>query len=224
MKHSPSFIIYTSLITFSLLLSVQADETKFVAHSQKLSNKIESGLEIRANMLGSSGRFRQDYTLHDTHSNELSECYSTSDLTTKGASLQIGYAREYRRRQQSSYLYMGLESQKWNDAYDSIYQAVILGAEGGIGSQNIKFIYGGEFAVGALDTGVDGLGYLATFTAEPYVGMRFLLPHNFSVNMRVGARFYSIESVEKEEGTNILLSVNSAYTANAQIGLGYSFY
>jgi len=223
MKHSPSFIIYTSLITFSLLLPAQAEETKFVAHSRKLTN-IESGLEIRANLLGSSGRFRQDLTLYDPYGYELSKCHDMSDLTTKGGSILIGYAREYRRRQQSSYLYMGLESQKWNDTYDSIYQAFIVGAEGGIGSQNIKFIYGGEFAVGALDTGVDGLGYLATFTAEPYVGMRFLLVHNFSVNIRVGARFYSIESVEKVEGVNTLLSANSAYTTNAQIGLGYSFY
>jgi len=218
---------YFQLFTFLslvLLLPVQAEEKSFVSHSKKLTNKSESGLEVRVNILGSSGRFRQDFTLNDISGNALRKYHYTSDLTTKGGSLLLGYAREYRHKKQSSFLYIGVESQKWNDAYDSIYKAFVVGAEGGIGSQNIKFIYGGEFAGGALATGSDGLGHLTAFTAEPYVGMRFLLEHNFSINMRAGARFYSIESVEASDGVNTLTSVNSAYTANAQVGLGYSFY
>ena len=223
MKHSKASMIYIFCVSFTLL-SVQADENVFVSHSKKLSKQIESGLEIRVNLLGSSGRFRQEIFLNDPNGETLHSTHDTTDLTTKGGSLLLGYAREYKNRHQSSFLYFGLESQKWNDAYDSIYKAFIVGLEGGVGSQSLKLIYGGEFAVGALDTGIDGLGYLATFTAEPYVGMRFLFIENFSVNMRIGARFYSIESVEKKNGANTMLSENSAYTANAQIGLGYSFY
>jgi len=224
MRDTQLFMIYISLVGSTLLLSAHADENKFVAQTKERSSKTRSALEVRVNLLGSSGRFRQELTLKDPNANNLTQGHDISDLTTKGGSLLVGYAREYRRSHQSSYLYMGIESQKWNDAYDSVYKAFIVGLEGGVGSQSLKIIYGGEFAVGALDTGVDGLGYLATFTAEPYVGMRFLFIENFSLNMRIGARFYSIESVEKKNGANTMLSENSAYTANAQIGLGYSFY
>ena len=224
MKCSQALILQLVFVTFALEFSAQAEEQKFIAHTAKLSNKIASGLEIRINVLGSSGRFKQEFTLKDPDGEHLSSAHNTTDLTTKGGSLLVGYAREYKNRHQSSYLYLGLESQKWNDAYDSLYSAFVIGLEGGVGSQSLKLIYGGEFAVGALDTGIDKLGYLATFTAEPYVGMRFIFMQNFSINMRIGTRFYSVEAVEQENGVNTRLSENSAYTANAQIGLGYSFY
>ena len=208
------------LILFGLGISILSHADGY----KKLSNSSASGLEFRVNLLGSSGRFQQDFVIRDVNANDLESYQYTSDLTTKGTSLLVGYAREYRRQKQSSYLYLGYESQKWNDGYESVYHAAILGLEGGVGGPNIKFIYGGEFAVGTLDTGLDDLGYLATFTAEPFVGMRVLLIEHLNLNLRVGARFYSIESVESLEGVNTLLSQNSAYTANAQIGFGYSFY
>ena len=224
MRYHHPLLTYSFLMTVGVLSSTCAQEYTPSPHYQAPSKKIASGLEVRVNLLGSSGRFSQDLTLSDPNGHELKSSGRVSDLTTKGGSLLLGYAREYRRGYQSSFLYVGFESQKWNDAYDSIYQAFMIGAEGGVGGSDIKFIYGGEFAAGVLDTGSDSLGYLATFTAEPYGGMRFLLTHNISINMRVGARFYSVGAVESMEGVNTLLSQNSAYTVNAQIGLGYSFY
>ena len=224
MRYHHPLLTYSFLITVVILSSTYAQEYTSTPYYQRLSKRIESGLEVRVNLLGSSGRFSQNLTLSDPNGHELKTNERVSDLTTKGGSLLLGYAREYRRGYQSSFIYFGFESQKWNDAYDSVYQAFMIGVEGGVGGPDVKFIYGGEFAAGVLDTGLDGLGYLATFTAEPYGGMRFLLTHNISINMRVGARFYSVEAVESLEGVNTLLNQNSAYTVNAQIGLGYSFY
>ena len=224
MRYHHSLLTYSFIMSAVTLSTTYAQEYTTTSYHQALSKKTRSGLEIRVNLLGSSGRFSQDLTLSDPNGYELRSSEKVLDLTTKGGSLLLGYAREYKRGYESSFLYFGFESQKWNDTYDSVYQAFMIGAEGGIGGPSVKFIYGGEFAAGVLDTSSDTLGYLATFTAEPYVGMRFLLTGNISVNMRAGARFYSVEAVESTEDTNTLLSQNSAYTVNAQIGLGYSFY
>ena len=193
------------------------------ASTPELQNTLKrnsSGLEVRANVLGSSGRFVQDFIETDANGNSKREYSDTSDLTTKGYSLIVGYARDYVRRDQYSFFYIGYENQKWNDAYDSVYHAGLIGVEGGIGGRTVKLIYGGEFAFGTLDTGIDGLGYLYTFTAEPFIGFRVLPAKGLSINFRVGARGYFIEEVTLENVT----SENAAFTANAQIGIGYSFY
>lgn len=210
-------ILIITTIIFSLS-TLEAGEYK-----PSLSKGSTSGIEVRINGLYSSGRFVQDLTPEGTSTEQTSQ--DTSDLTTKGFSVLLGYGREYRRQTQSSFLYIGYENQKWNDAYDSQYHAFIIGAEGGLGSRSVKFIYGGEFAFGALATGVDGLGYLSTFTAEPYVGFRLLSTMGLSLNFRVGARFYAIEHADlfSSSGSNVL-SENSAYSGNVQIGLGYRFY
>jgi len=211
-------ILITTTIIFSLS-TLEAGEYK-----PSLSKGSESGIEVRLNGLYSSGRFVQELTEHDATGVLLQTDTKSSDLTTKGFSVLLGYGREYRKREQSSFIYMGYEGQKWNDAYDSQYHAFIVGVEGGIGNAMLKFIYGGEFAFGVLDTGAESLGYLSTFTAEPYVGLRLLSPMGLSLNFRIGARGYYVEEVERMELGNSVLSENSAYTANVQFGLGYQFY
>lgn len=204
---------------FLLSITVQAQEYK-----PPLSKGSASGIEVRLNGLYSSGRFVQDITSYDASDTVVQTDKKSSDLTTKGFSLLLGFAREYRKREQSSFLYMGYERQKWNDAYDSDYHAFVVGVEGGVGSRKVKFIYGGEFAFGALDTGKDGLGYLSTFTGEPYIGLRLLSSTGLSLNFRVGARGYYIEGVEESITNGSVSSENSAYTANVQLGIGYRFY
>ena len=216
-----SNVITLSLITTSsfLLLPAQAESSK-----PTLSKNSVSGLEIRVNALYSSGRFEQEITKYNPTQHVIHTDEKSSDLTTKGFSLLLGYAKEYRKQEQSSFFYMGYEGQQWNDAFDSQYHAFIVGAEGGLGNATIKLIYGGEFAFGALDTKADALGYLSTFTAEPFVGFRVLSTTGLSFNFRVGARGYFIESVEETVLGGSTLSENGAYTANVQLGLGYRFY
>ena len=183
-----------------------------------------SGLEVRANVLASSGRFVQDIVVTDASGNVLRTDRETSDLTSKGFSLLVGYGREYVRRDQSSFLYVGFESQKWSDEYESDLRAFLLGAEGGIGSRSAKFIYGSEFGFGSLKTGRTETGDLFTFSLEPYIGFRMLFVDGLSVNFRVGARAFSIEETTGSAAGNIVINENSAFTANAQVGVGYSFY
>jgi len=218
LRYVKRILKFQLMSVFLVLAPLHAD-----GYKPPLSNGTVSGVEVRLNGLYSSGRFVQDFTLQSPSAEETSQ--DTSDLTTKGFSVLLGYGREYRRRAQSSFLYIGYENQKWNDAYDSQYHAFIIGAEGGVGSRSVKFIYGGEFAFGALDTGVDGLGYLSTFTAEPYVGFRVLSSMGLTLNFRVGARFYAIERADlfASSGSHVI-SENSAYSGNVQIGLGYRFY
>ena len=185
------------------------------------ASKDKAGLEIRANAVGGSGRFMQSIHTLDGENNTGNRQNVTSDLTNKGYSLLVGYGRNYYHRGQSSLLYIGYENQKWNDKYDSIYHAFLMGIEGALGTPTVKFVYGGEFAFGALDTGIDGLGYLSTFSAEPYIGLRLLTQNAFSLNLRLGARWYAIEDVVTP---NVMRSENSAFIANAQVGVGYSFY
>jgi len=192
-----------------------------VLFSPLRASKHTSGVELRVNAVGGSGRFMQSIHMLDTEGNTLSTHNVTSDLTNKGYSLLVGYGRNYRHRGQSSLLYIGYENQKWNDDYDSVYHAFIVGMEGALGAPSVKFVYGGEFAFGALDTGIDGLGYLSTFSLEPYVGLRLLTHHAFSLNLRLGARWYAIEDAVT---SNLMRSENSAFIANAQVGIGYSFY
>lgn len=222
MRHDKYFVILLSLFSFALLSTLQAEESDGIyAHDHKSSLKRNtSGLEVRANVLASSGRFVQDFFETDSGGNTVQVDSSTSDLTTKGYSLIVGYGRDYVRRDQYSFFYIGYENQKWSDEFDSVYHAGLIGVEGGIGGRTVKLIYGGEFAFGTLETGIDGLGYLYTFTAEPFIGLRVLATEGLSINFRVGVRGYFIEEVTLENVT----SENAAFTANAQIGVGYSFY
>ena len=214
MKKSKKSILFLCLLTAISSTLVQAEEYQLTPMKQSTS-----GVELRLNGLYSSGRFVQNITKDDSSTIE-----KTSDLTTKGFSVLVGYAREYRKRDQSSFFYVGYESQKWNDAYDSRYHAFIAGVEGGVGNAMVKFIYGGEFAFGALDTGKDGLGYLSTFTAEPYIGLRLLSSSGFSLNFRGGVRAYAIEGAKWEITGGSVSSSNSAYSGNIQVGLGYQFH
>ena len=218
-KYLAILLSITSLGLFSLL---QAEESSSSYEKPSLK-KSASGVEIRANFLASSGRFVQNFTETDPSGHEI-QYSDTSDLTTKGFSLLIGYGQDYKYRNQSSFLYIGYENQNWSDEYDSFYHGAIIGAEGAIGSRTLKLFYGGEFASGALDTGEEGLGYLYTFSAEPFIGLRVLPADGISINFRVGVRGVYIEDVESMKDGNTLTSGNSAYTANALIGLGYSFY
>jgi len=220
MQDHKYFILTLSFLVSGLFMTLHAD----AFHKKSVLRKSSSGVEVRANFVGSSGRFVQDFTERDSSGNVVDTYSKTADLTSKGLSLQVGYARDYVRRDQYSFLYIGYEAQKWNDAYESDFHAFIIGAEGGIGSRTLKFIYGGEFGFGALDTGSDGLGYLGTFSAEPYVGLKVLLGEAFSLNFRMGARGFYIEEVVHANGANEVTSQNGAYTANGQIGLGYRFY
>lgn len=223
MKNDKKIAILSLILGLGLFSTLQAEE--YVPEYEKTSLKRSgSGLELRVNLLASSGRFIQDFTETDPSGNTVRTYSDTSDLTSRGFSLIVGYGRDYIRRDQSSFLYIGYENQKWSDEYDSTYHAFLLGAEGGLGSRSLKFIYGGEFAFGSLDTGVDGLGYLYTFSAEPYVGLRLLSDGGLSLNFRVGARGYFIEEVISANAGNVVTSENAAFTANAQIGVGYSFY
>ncbi len=215
LKYYGSMVKVTILVCSMFVSSLQAD-----VYTAPLSKHTKSGMEVRLNALYSSGRFVQNITETDPLTNREHEYERTSDLTTKGFSVLLGYAREYRKQDQSSFLYIGYENQRWNDAYDSRYHAFIVGLEGGVGSAAVKFIYGGEFAFGALDTGEGGLGYLKTFTAEPYLGLRFFSQHGVTLNLRAGVRAYTIEGVR--EGN--VKSSNSAYSGNVQLGLGYQFF
>ena len=223
MNHDKKTVLFSLILYLGLFSTIQADES--VPEYEKSSLKRSgSGLEIRANLLGSSGRFVQDFTETDPSGNTVKSYSDTSDLTSKGFSLLVGYGQDYQHRNQSSFLYVGYENQKWSDEYDSLYHAAILGAEGAIGSRSLKLFYGGEFAFGSLDTGVDGLGYLYTFSAEPFIGLRLLQAEGLSINFRIGARGVFVEEVISANGVNTVTSENSAFTANAQVGLGYSFY
>ena len=213
-----------TLSLFILLPALSVTLYSDAVSQKSILKKSSSGVEVRANLVGSSGRFVQDFTEREPSGNVVQTYSKTEDLTSKGLSLQVGYARDYVRRDQYSFLYIGYEAQKWNDAYESDFHAFMVGAEGGIGSQSLKFIYGGEFGFGALDTGSDGLGYLGTFSAEPYVGLKVLLGEAFSLNFRMGVRGFYIEEVVHNNGANEVTSQNGAYTANGQIGLGYRFY
>ena len=229
MRHGKYFVVLLSLFSFALLSTLQAEESDgMYEHDHKSSLKrSKSGLELRANLVASSGRFIQDFTETDPSGNTVQTDSSTSDLTSKGFSLIAGYGRDYGRRDQSSFFYIGYEHQKWNDEYDSVYHAFLFGAEGGLGSRSVKFIYGGEFSFGSLDTGIagiDGLGYLYTFSAEPYIGLRLLATNGLSFNFRVGARGVFIEEVITPNDVNTVTTENGAFTANAQVGIGYSFY
>lgn len=219
MQHHRHLSVVVPVLVSGLFLSLSASDLK-----RSGLHKNSSGVEVRANLVGSSGRFVQNFTVTEPDGNVLQTYTDRSDLTSKGGSLQIGYARDYVRRDQYSFIYIGYESQKWNDDYDSIFHAFLVGVEGGVGSQTFKFIYGGEFGFGALDTGSDGVGYLNTFSAEPYIGLKLLLSEDFSLNLRIGVRSSYIEEVVDESGLNTYTSQNSAYTANGQIGLGYHFY
>ena len=218
MQHHRHLIVVPVLVT-GLFLSLPASDLK-----RSGLHKNSSGVEVRVNLVGSSGRFVQDYTVTAPDGNVLQTYTDRSDLTSKGGSLQIGYARDYVRRDQYSFIYVGYESQTWNDDYDSVFHAFLVGLEGGVGSRTFKFIYGGEFGFGALDTGSEGVGYLNTFSAEPYIGLKYFVSEDFSLNLRMGVRSAYVEAVTDEEGINTRTSQNSAYTANGQIGLGYRFY
>ncbi len=220
MQHHKQYIFSPLILMSVAFVSLHAGEL----HKKSILKKSSSGIEVRVNFVGSSGRFVQDFKEREASGNVVDIYSKTSDLTSKGLSLQVGYARDYVRRDQYSFLYIGYEAQKWNDAYESDFHAFMVGAEGGIGSQSLKFVYGGEFGFGALDTGSDGLGYLGTFSAEPYVGLKVLLGEAFSLNFRMGVRGFYIEEVVHANGVNEVTSENGAYTANGQIGLGYRFY
>lgn len=183
-----------------------------------------SGLEVRANVMASSGRYVQDIVVSDAGGNTLQTDRETSDLTSNGFSLLVGYGREYVRRDKSSFMYIGFDSQKWSDEYDSTLRALLVGAEGGIGSRSVKFIYGSEFGFGSLKTGATETGDLFAFSFEPFIGFRMLFLDGLSVNLRVGARAFSIEETTDSNAGNVVTNENSAFTANAQIGVGYSFY
>ncbi len=222
MRENPQVILLsiTSLCLFTVLQAEEYSAT-FVKPSLK---KSASGVEIRANLLYASGRFTQNFTETDPSGNVVHTSRDSDDLTAKGFSFLIGYGQNYKHKNQSSFVYIGYENQKWNDKYDSFYHAAIIGAEGAVGSRTFKLFYGGEFSSGALETGEDGLGYLYTFSAEPFIGLRVIPAAGVSINFRVGVRGTYIEDVESLNGVNTLTSSNSAYTANALIGLGYSFY
>lgn len=183
-----------------------------------------SGLEVRANVLASSGRYVQDIVVSDASGNTLQTDRETSDLTSKGFSLLVGYGREYVRRDHSSFIYVGLESQKWSDEYESDLRTFLLGAEGGIGNRSVKLIYGSEFGFGSLKTGSTQTGNLFAFSFEPFIGLRLLSANGLSLNFRVGARAFSIEETTSSDAGNVITNENSAFSANAQIGVGYSFY
>ena len=215
--------VLLSIISLGLFSLLQAKEYTS-SYEKPALKKSASGVEVRANFLASSGRFVQNFTETDPSGHVVQTYSDTSDLTTKGFSLLIGYGQDYKYRNQSSFLYIGYENQDWSDEFDSFYHGAIIGAEGAIGSRTLKLFYGGEFASGALDTGKEGLGYLYTFSAEPFIGLRVIPAEGISINFRVGVRGVYIEDVESLNGVNTLTSSNSAYTANALIGLGYSFY
>ena len=219
MKNDKKIIILLFILSSGFFSISQAEEYEITSPSRN-----GSGLEVRANLLASSGRFVQDLTESDPGGNTIRTYSDTSDLTSRGYALLIGYGRDYVRRGQSSFLYIGFESQKWSDEYDSKFQAFLIGAEGAIGSRSLKFIYGGEIAYGALDTEVDGVGKLSVLSGEPFIGLQWLPTEGLSVNFRVGLRGFNIEQVISASAGNIVTSKNSAYTANAQIGVGYSFY
>ncbi len=216
-------VMLISVLSLGIFTSLPAEEyvSDYTTPSTKRSG---SGLELRANFLASSGRFVQEFTESDPSGHTVSTDSDTSDLTSRGLSLLVGYGRDYIHRDQSSFLYIGYENQKWSDDFESVYHAFLMGAEGGIGSRLVKFIYGGEFAFGSLDTGVDGMGYLYTFSAEPFVGLRLLSSSGLSLNFRFGVRGMFIEDVITQNAGNSMTSENSAFTANAGIGVGYSFY
>jgi len=216
-------VILVSVISLGLFSTLQAEEY-LSAHEHSSTKRSGSGVEVRANFLASSGRFVQNFTETDPSGHEIQTYSDTADLTSKGFSLLIGYGQDYKYRNQSSFLYVGYENQNWNDAFDSFYHGAIIGVEGAIGSRTLKLFYGGEFSSGALETGEDSLGYLYTFSAEPFIGLRVIPAEGVSINFRVGVRGVYIEDVESMDDANTLASSNSAYTANALIGLGYSFY
>ena len=226
MKHDQHFVILLSLLSFAFFstqLAAESDGAYEYDHKSTLKSS-RSGLELRANVRASSGRFIQDFIETDPSGNIVQTDSATSDLTSKGFSFVAGYGRDDGRRGQSSFYYIGYEHEHWSDEYDSVYHAFLLGAEGGIGSRSVKLIYGGEFTFGSLDTGIDGMGYLYTFSAEPYIGIRLLATEGLSLNFRVGARGTFIEEVITPNGVNTVTTENGAFTANAQIGLGYRFY
>lgn len=214
-------MLLSILIGFFTILPAQVYASEYGMTSARRSG---SGLEVRVNLLASSGRFVQDIVVSDASGNTLETNRDTSGLTSKGFSLLVGYGREYVRRDQSSFLYIGFESQKWSDEYDSDLRAFLIGAEGGIGSRSVKFIYGSEFGFGSLKTGTTEVGHLLAFSVEPFIGVRMLFVDGLSVNFRVGARAFSIEETTGSDAGNVVTNENSAFTANAQIGVGYSFY
>ena len=223
MRHNKQMPLFVMVAFISLSSTLFADGA-LSEYKTSYAKKNESGIEVRANVRASSGRFIQYFTETDPSGNTVRTDSSTSDLTSKGFSLIVGYGRDYVHRDQYSYFYLGYENQAWSDEYDSFYHAALVGIEGGIGSRSLKFIYGGEFALGALDTGVEGMGYLTAFSAEPFIGLRLISENGLSLNFRVGVRGSYIGEVESQSGVNSLLTENSAYTANAQVGLGYRFY
>lgn len=92
--------------------------------------------------------------------------------------------------QDSSFIYFGFESigltSSGATAEDKM-TSFVLGSEGITGEDKAKFVYGGEFGFGNYDVAGLDLSF-STFSAEPYVGLRYDFNNNLAFNSRLGLK------------------------------------
>ena len=222
-------LIAASVLSIGFFTAVQAEEYMGMDSADSTTESVKtdsSGVELRVNFLGTSGSLRQDITVTDSSGNVVYAESFESDFTTTGFSALVGYGKESSDNSKSLFYYLGLgkETMTFDDDSTSDYTAFLFGAEGGIGNKTVKFIYGGEFGIGSIDTKVAELGSLTTFSAEPFIGLRVSPVDRLNINFRVGIRSILIEESTYSELGLTGTGENSAFTTNAQIGVGYSFY
>ena len=221
------------LLSVGLLSSLNASEYEGAdeydsKYRYNKSEKLEErgGLELRANYGIASGSQKTNFEVTNSHGSLIHSETITSDLSSAGYSFLVGYGLESPENGRSGFLYLGFEKQKWTNENDSTndYTSFLLGAESGVGTKHLKFVYGGEFGIGTIDTDSSTVNSLSTYTAEPFIGLRMTFVDSLSINLRVGAKAYFIDDTVYTDSGYTGTGENHLITGNAQVGIGYSFY
>ena len=146
--------------------------------------------------------------------------YSIGSVSGDFSGLKIQFGTVIKENDSETFAYLGYESAIYTTEgsnYKDFSRSFLFGAEGTVGNK-IKFVYGGEFGLGSYD--VDGTSVsFSTFSAEPFIGLRYDFKNSFSVNSRLG---YKVVRLLEEDYQGIMIDGTIRGTAMT-VSVNYSF-
>ena len=174
-----------------------------------LSVSLFASYEVRGGIIQGSGTL-----------NLAADGIALESISGSFAGSKIQFGKVVTENDIKNYIYLGYEVAAFTTA-GNVYQdksnAFLFGAEGAMGDK-LKFIYGGEFGLGKYD--VDGTSIsFSTFSAEPFIGLRYDFQNGFFTNARLGYKVIRLNDVNFEgyilngaiKGSSIGISLGYKY-------------